>query len=151
MEGRPDQETRKPVVPRLFTRDEAERTLPLVRRIIHDVLLEFPAWRRAVSRYELLVATLRAEDEEPPEAVALHEEIASRAARVDGYLAELAQVGCVFKGFEEGLVDYYSLREDRLVFLCWRYGEERISHWHEVDGGFAGRQPVDDAMLSRTP
>ena len=46
---------------------------------------------------------------------------------------------------------YYSLREDRLVFLCWRYGEERITHWHEIDGGFAGRQPVDDLMLSQAP
>ena len=62
----------------------------------------------------------------------------------------IEQVGCVFKGFEEGLVDFYSLREDRLVFLCWRYGEERITHWHEIEAGFAGRQPVDDAMLSRT-
>ena len=141
----------KPAAPRIFTREEAERTLPLVRRIIHDVLLEFPAWRRAVSRYELLVASLRAEDEEPVEAAALHQEIAGRAARVDGYLAELDQIGCVFKGFEEGLVDYYSLREDRLVFLCWRYGEERITHWHEIDGGFAGRQPVDDLMLSQAP
>ena len=150
MPGQPGGGEAIPAVPRLFTRDEAERTLPLVRRIIHDVLLEFPAWRRAVSRYELLVASLRADDEEPPEAVALHGEIAQRAVRMDGYLAELEQVGCVFKGFEEGLVDFYSLREDRLVFLCWRYGEERITHWHEIEAGFAGRQPVDDAMLSRT-
>ena len=42
-------------------------------------------------------------------------------------------MGCVFKGFEAGLVDFYSLREDRPIFLCWRLGEERITHWHEID------------------
>lgn len=136
--------------PRLFTREEAERTLPFVRRIMHDVLVEFPAWRRAISRYELLVASLTATDDEPAEASALREEIEARALRVDGFIAELNQVGCIVKGFEEGLVDFYTLRDDRLVFLCWRYGEERISHWHEIDAGFAGRQPLDEAMLTRT-
>jgi len=45
-------------------------------------------------------------------------------------------------------VDFYSLREDRPIFLCWRLGEDRITHWHEIDSGFAGRQPIDGAILS---
>jgi hypothetical protein len=135
--------------PRLFTRAEAERTLPLVRRVTHDLMVEFPAWRRAVTRYELLVAGLKADDEEPSGAAELRAELEQHARRMDGYLAELDQVGCVFKGFEEGLVDFYSLRDDKLVFLCWRYGEERITHWHDTDAGYGGRQPVDDDMLSQ--
>ena len=54
------------------------------------------------------------------------------------------------EGFEAGLVDFYSLREDRPIFLCWRLGEDRITHWHEVDSGFSGRQPIDGAILSAT-
>ena len=54
----------------------------------------------------------------------------------------------MFKGFEAGLVDFYSLREDRPIFLCWRLGEARITHWHEIESGFAGRQPIDRAILS---
>jgi hypothetical protein len=54
------------------------------------------------------------------------------------------------QGVRDGLVDFYTLRDDRLVFLCWRLGEPRITHWHEVDAGFADRQPVDDRILTET-
>ena len=66
------------------------------------------------------------------------------ADRINRYLQELEAVGCVFKGFDAGLVDFHSLREDRVVFLCWRLGEERVTHWHELDAGFRGRQPIAD-------
>jgi len=56
----------------------------------------------------------------------------------------------VFKGFEAGLVDFYSLRDDRPIFLCWRLGEDHIGHWHEIESGFAGRQPIDGSILSAT-
>jgi hypothetical protein len=45
-------------------------------------------------------------------------------------------------GIEQGLLDFPSTLEGRWVFLCWRRGEESVRYWHEVDGGFAGRQPV---------
>jgi hypothetical protein len=76
--------------------------------------------------------------------------VTSQAERIHQYLEELDQIGCVFKGFEAGLVDFYALREDRLVFLCWKLGEERIPHWHDIDAGFAGRHPIDNTMLSET-
>jgi hypothetical protein len=134
--------------PRLFTREEAERTLPLVRRIVRDLMLEHPAWRRAVARYEVLAGTTRPGEAEAAELVAAQHDVEAHASRIEGYLGELQQVGCIFKGFEDGLVDFYSLREDRLVFLCWHYGEERITYWHELDAGAAGRQPLADAPLT---
>jgi hypothetical protein len=134
--------------PRIFTRAEAERTLPLVRRIVHDLMTEHPAWRRAISRYELLAAGLLADEGETPEVRDSRLEAERLAARIDSYLREIEQIGCQFQGFEDGLVDFRSMRDDRMVLLCWRYGEERITHWHEVGAGFAGRRPVDDALLS---
>lgn len=134
--------------PRLFTRAEAERTLPLVRRIVQDLMLEHPVWRRAVSHYELLVGGTRADEEESAELRAARQAAEHLAARIDGYLRELDQVGCLFRGFEEGLVDFHSMRDDRLVLLCWRYGEERITHWHEVDAGYAGRRPIDESLVT---
>jgi len=133
---------------RLFTREEAERTLPLVRRIVQDVMLEYPAWRRAVSQYEILAAGAVADDGESPALAAARIETERLAARIDGYQREVEQIGCVLQGLEEGLVDFRSMRGDRVVLLCWRYGEERIAYWHEIGAGFAGRRPVDDALLS---
>ena len=134
--------------PRFFTVAEAQRTLPLVRRIVADLMSEYPRWRAAVGRFELLSAGARADQGETAEQAAAREEVTAAASRITDYLKELDAIGCVFKGFDAGLVDFYSLREDRPVFLCWRLGEERITHWHEVDTGFTGRQPIDAAILS---
>lgn len=135
---------------KLFTLEEAERTLPLVGRIVEDLLGAYPAWRAAVGRFELLTAGARQETGETHELVAAQEEVARCAARINEYLKELEAVGCVFKGFDAGLVDFYSLRDDHPVFLCWRLGEERITHWHEIEAGYAGRQPIDGAILTET-
>ena len=132
---------------KLFTLEEAERTLPLVRRIVEDLLAEYPRWRQAVSRYEILTGGARADWGETSDLVAARDAVTGHADRINGYLQELEKIGCVFKGFDAGLVDFYSLREDRLIFLCWRLGEPRITHWHELEAGFAGRQPIDGAML----
>ena len=133
---------------KLFTLEEAERTLPLVRRVVQDLTAEYPGWRAAVARFELLTGGARADWGETGELVAAREAAAGHAERINRYLQELEAVGCVFKGFDAGLVDFHSLRDDRPIFLCWRLGEDRITHWHEIDSGFAGRQPIDGAILS---
>jgi hypothetical protein len=133
---------------KLFTLQEAERTLPLVRRIVSDLTAEYPAWRAAVGRFELLTGGARADWGETQELVGAREQVTRHADRINRYLQELEAIGCVFKGFEGGLVDFYSLREDRPIFLCWRLGEDRINHWHEIDTGFGGRQPIDGAIIS---
>jgi hypothetical protein len=133
---------------KLFTLEEAERTLPLVRRVVLYLTAEYPVWRAAVSRFELLTGGARADWGETGELLAAREEVSLHADRINRYLQELEGVGCVFKGFDAGLVDFYSLREDRPIFLCWKLGEERITHWHEIDAGFSGRQPIDGAILS---
>jgi hypothetical protein len=135
-------------VPKLFTLAEAERTLPLVRRIVADLMAEYPRWRAAVSRFELLTGGARADWGETSELVAARDDVAAAAACINQYLKELEAIGCVFKGFDAGLVDFYSLRDDRPIFLCWKMGEPRIGYWHELDAGFGGRQPIDGALLT---
>jgi len=135
---------------KLFTLEEAERTLPLVRRVVQDLTAEYPVWRAAVARFELLTGGARADWGETGELLAAREDVTLHADRINRYLQELEAVGCVFKGFDAGLVDFYSLREDRPIFLCWKLGEARITHWHEIDAGFSGREPIDGAILSAT-
>ncbi len=104
--------------PRLFSVAEAEATLPLVRRVVGDLLAAYPRWKELVARYELLSAPRRAEQGESAEIEAVREAASREAVRINDCLVELEAVGCVFKGFDAGLVDFYALREDRLVFLC---------------------------------
>ena len=138
------------VQPRIFTVEEANSTLPLVRRIVGDLLEEYPRWRSAVSHYEVMSGGARADWGETPELLSARLAVTTLAERINGYLGELSDIGCVFKGFDAGLVDFYSLREDRLIFLCWRLGEPAIQHWHEIDSGFSGRHPLDPGVLTGT-
>jgi hypothetical protein len=55
---------------------------------------------------------------------------------------EILGLGVEIKDFDQGLVDFPSRREGRIVYLCWRRGEESIEWWHDLDTGFAGRQPL---------
>jgi hypothetical protein len=57
-------------------------------------------------------------------------------------LAQLHAMGIVLKDLEHGLIDFPHQREGREVYLCWKYGEERIDYWHETDSGYSGRQPL---------
>jgi hypothetical protein len=125
-----------------FTLDEANRTLPFVGRIVQDIVDEYRHWRENIYRYELITAGRRADDPETPEQGRLRRAVDDSAHRINGFIEELSLVGCVFKGFEEGLVDFRSKLTDRDIFLCWKLGESEIQHWHEVDAGVAGRRAL---------
>jgi hypothetical protein len=57
--------------------------------------------------------------------------------------SELEELGVQLKDFERGLVDFPSLREGRVVLLCWQIGEgDEVEWWHDVEDGFAGRTPI---------
>ena len=99
-------------------------------------------------RYELIAAQARPEKGESAEQVELRDRIEGVARRINGFLEELRQVGCVFKGFQEGLVDFPGQLDGRDIYWCWKQGEEEIRHWHEVDAGYAGRQPIPEVVRS---
>jgi hypothetical protein len=77
------------------------------------------------------------------------EEFVERQAAIEADLAALNQgiqeilaLGVELKDIETGLVDFPAWRGGRVVYLCWRLGEPTIAWWHEIDAGFAGRQPL---------
>jgi hypothetical protein len=55
---------------------------------------------------------------------------------------EIQEVGCELKDPYEGLVDFLSIRDGQYVYLCWKYGEEKINFWHGLYDGIKGRKPV---------
>ena len=59
-------------------------------------------------------------------------------------LARIEEWGIVVRDLDQGLCDFPSEREGRVVYLCWLVGEERIAWWHDVHAGFAGRQPLEE-------
>lgn len=133
---------------RVFTVSKANRALPLVRRIVADIVADFPRWRELVTRYELLAAGARAEWGESPEMLRVRREVDRLSERIETCRRELEQVGCQLKDEKVGLVDFFGLHEGRLVCLCWKHGEESVTAWHELEAGFAGRQPITPAFVA---
>src|SRR6266550_5691279 len=132
---------------RTFTVDEANRMLPLVRRIVSDAVRDYWRWQDAVREFE--VAALRSSPDHPDDTAEKLQNDATRLARdIDGYMRELRDLGVMFKGFEAGLVDFPAELDARPVLLCWQLGEETVKYWHEEKAGFIGRQLLPELQVS---
>lgn len=64
--------------------------------------------------------------------------------KLDALVHQIQDTGVLIKDINLGLLDFPALREGREVYLCWQYGEGEIAFWHEIDAGFAGRQPIEN-------
>jgi hypothetical protein len=132
----------------VFSVAMANRALPLVRRIVADIVQEYPRWRDLVARWELLSAGTRPEWGESVDMQRVQREVDTYAERIESYKRELEQIGCQLKDFEMGLVDFIGMYEGRPVCLCWKHGEESVAYWHEMDAGYQGRQPITPEFLA---
>jgi hypothetical protein len=63
--------------------------------------------------------------------------------RLDALLHQIQDMGIVVKDLQTGLVDFTAWHEDHEVYLCWKYGEETVQFWHEIEAGYQGRQLID--------
>jgi hypothetical protein len=130
----------------LFTVDQANRTLPLVRRIVEDIVREHRRWQEAIVELDLVVSGVRA-DLPDPRAVALEREIQDIARDIDQCQGELEALGIQLKDRHIGLIDFPSEMHGRRVLLCWRLGETSVQFWHDEQSGYAGRQPLSPTLV----
>ena len=77
-------------------------------------------------------------------------EMEGHLLRVRESIAEIDSIGVQVKDLEAGLLDFPCRLDDQVVLLCWRMGESAVEHWHTVEQGFQGRQPVDDRFRRRS-
>ncbi len=63
-------------------------------------------------------------------------------AAIQILIDEILSYGCVLKDLNGGLIDFLSERDGRIVYLCWKYDEPEVQHYHELNAGFAGREPL---------
>jgi hypothetical protein len=129
--------TPKPVSPsrspKRFSLDEANRTLPLVKRVAGDIV----KMQQRVAELEAALIEAPAKNQ-PAAQAALDRAI----ERFQAYVGELLKIGCQLKDPRIGLIDFISRFDGRDICLCWKLGEDRIEYWHETTSGYAGRQPV---------
>ena len=132
---------------RIFTIEEANRTLPLVGRIVDDLVRDHRLWEDKVREFEL--ATVGSSPEHPDAIAELLQSEAQRLAReIEGYIAELNALGVIVKGMDTGLVDFRGQLDGREVYYCWKLGEPSVMYWHEIDAGFVGRQRLHPLAMA---
>ena len=136
--------------PKFFTVEEADKLIGLLDTTFDRI-------KRNKQQYlwlqeEISILKLIAEcgaDEKNPDAVALNEKtrkFKTVARETEKDIATIEETGCILRDADTGLVDFFSIQNGTVVFLCWKKGDDSIKYWHSIHDGFAGRQ-----LLHRSP
>ncbi len=119
-----------------FTPTEARSTLPLVKKIVKDIL--------DTTREMRLIA-----EEMDEEFVKNSPQIKKMVEDINSFISELEEVGCFYKdwNFTFGLVDFPAFIDNREVMLCWKSDEDDIRFYHDIEAGYSGRKPIPEEYL----
>jgi hypothetical protein len=124
---------------KLFTVEEANALLPSVREILQKI----QRTRRRIAGYQSIAKLAAAGAEQGGGGMAEGMEYALVLTSFTEEMSELESLGVQLKDFERGLVDFPSLRDGRIVLLCWQLGEgDELEWWHDMESGFGGRTPL---------
>jgi len=126
---------------KLFSVEEANKALPLVRAIVGDIVRQYRVVEGLQQRLSTVLTDRRrpSDDLYSEELVQSKNELETEEDKLRTYIEELKNLGVELKS-EEGLCDFRSMMGGREVYLCWRLGKPEVMFWHELDAGFAGRQ-----------
>ena len=129
---------------KVFTVEEAKALIPRLT----DLLRELQSKREAITSQEVEIDALElvTEKKEGEPANILEKSVEKynhTVARFYAIIDEVQATGCFLKDIDLGLVDFYTLYQGRVVYLCWRLGENEIQFWHEVGRGYSYRQPLE--------
>ena len=119
---------------RRFTLAQANSSLPLVRRIVSDIVRTHAEALKAQSDLKHLPSGKSQQE--------VQARLESHLEHLEDFVDELTEVGCELKDYRMGLIDFIGRHKGRDVCLCWKLGEPTVGYWHEMDAGFAGRQPI---------
>ena len=132
---------------KVFTVEQANAMLPLVRAITLDLTAlaqDVTERRERLSAFTKRGSLNKRHGRDPyaDELDQMQQTLTSDSQRLHEFIDELRELGVEPKGALEGLVDFPSVLDGRPVYLCWRLGESEVTHWHDLDAGFAGRQSL---------
>jgi hypothetical protein len=137
-----------------FSRREAEELLPLIGGHLGEALER----KKSVEQLDEELARASAKIMALGGSIPPYQELAGKrnqrdqaVAELQKALAQIQETGCLVKDLDVGLVDFPSLRDGKEVYLCWKLGEARISFYHGIHEGFAGRKPLEDTSGQEEP
>jgi hypothetical protein len=136
-----------------FTLDEAQSLLPVLESLLKRAIEGKHAAEEAESRLAELSRRIYLSGGMRVDLARVAQERAEMEAhlqRVRESISEIDSIGVQVKDLDAGLLDFPFRLDEDIVLLCWRIGESTIEHWHTVESGFQGRQPVDERFRRRS-
>ena len=129
---------------KIFTVEEANARLPLVRAIVSDLMQLATELSERRDRLGQLTRGRGGDSSDvyQAEVEQVELELEKDSERLNDYLRELLELGVEPKSATAGLVDFPAMIDGKLAYLCWKHGEPEVLYWHELDAGFAGRQSL---------
>lgn len=141
---------------RVFSLEEANALVPRLATIVERQLALATEIEKLITRIRSArsAPSARPHDLEPApdDSRAVRADKLELMRRISTYeegWREVEELGAMVKDPRTGLCDFYGHVDGKLVYLCWRYGEPAIEHYHDLDAGFAGRKPLDRAARLR--
>jgi len=138
---------------RIFTVAEANALLPKLNVMLErqmSMLRDVDALAEEMTALGMDPQLLDADPGSTPEREALKARMREAVRAFHTGWREVEATGAVVKDYRQGLVDFYGRRGPDTVWLCWKYGEPAVAHWHPLDTGFAARRPLERNSIPPT-
>ncbi len=133
-------------IPRVFTVAEVDALIPRLAELVAEQLHRQSVVEEGLAELARVAGglppTIEPTDDDSAEIQRLKLELARRIKDYDDGWREVQALGAVVKDPQIGLLDFYGNVDGRLVWLCWRYGEESLRYWHDLRSGYSDRQPL---------
>lgn len=123
---------------RLFTIEEANALLPAIEPRVAELL----AIRQRISKRQPALARVIHNEPRTNGGNRAASDTVVDLERFERLINEINSRGCLLKDVNTGLIDFPAEIGGRVVYLCWQYGEDEVSWWHDLEAGYAGRQPL---------
>ena len=131
---------------RVFTISEINELIPQLSNLVGDQLREQSDIEQGLAELTRLSGStprsLAPGADDRPEVLKLKRELRTRVERYEAGWEHIQTMGGVIKDPQIGLVDFYGRIGEKLVWLCWRYGEDSLTSYHDLESGYTGRRPL---------
>ena len=135
-----------PIKAKLFTVEEVNKLLPEIRTIFDEFKDRKKIFFELKEEVFELTKIIDSEEYRSEELSNKERILVATSKEIENLFKELANLGCIVKDIENGLVDFISIFEGKKVFLCWKQGEDNVSWYHDMQAGFSGRLKIEDPV-----
>jgi hypothetical protein len=139
--------------PPVFTIEAANALVPKLRALVEAQMTRRTGIEERLGKLAKLIgstpSSLQVDDADPDDVRDLKRDLASCVDRYQSAWKEVEATGAVLKDPRTGLLDFYGEVDGRRVWLCWKYGEDAVTHYHGLHEGFSGRKPIEPTVRQR--